>query len=74
MICPECVYWSNKKEVKKYLVFFFKLFAILLNRAFTVNSPYLNYLAWPAQAYKSHNTASDLTFCEVFSEQRIVVT
>lgn len=54
---------QTNKKVRS--TFFFKrtTFVILLNWGFTVNSPYLSYLAWPAQSYKSHNTTSDLMLC-----------
>lgn len=39
-----------------------------------MNSPYSNYIAWPSQADKDHNTISNSALCEVLSERRIIVT
>lgn len=74
-----CTLVKKKKKTPKrstfYLFLFLKkIFAILLNWGFTVNSPDLSYVAWPSQAYKAHSTTSNSTLCEVFSEQRIIVT
>lgn len=64
-----------KKKARSTFSFFKKNFAIVLTWGFTVNTPYMSYLSWPAQAYKPHSTTSDLMLGEImFSEQSPVAT